>query len=366
MPTFPDNSGFPRETSPNSVVAPPRAPQMRGPTPVAASQKDVFELSDSLTARRERGVHVPPRSTRQQVKDFLGWGFGRPVRLVGQTLASVLPLSVLTDTMVYPSWSCDVDERCLTRARDRLAQRFEGERVKIPIQGYALGTVPTCGSSEKLDGMYFQAKGPLTDKTVLFCNPNAGFYETCGDVVDFYRNQLGCNVLLFNYRGAGASESRPTTDRTLHDMEDIYDWLVTHKEIQEKDLLVHGRSVGGVHAASLASAHPRITLVCDRTFENLASAANGMYGGGVGGALFSGLAYTFSSNELSTHQLYQQVKGNKVCVADHNDEMFENYRGEGGDLIELNSTTRYSHNRLELTLGCPLFKKWVTQKFLVT
>lgn len=49
---------------------------------------------------------------------------------------------------------------------------------------------------------------------VLYCNPNAGHYECSthapfsSDWVDLYTS-LGCDVLLFNYRGYGRSTGRP-------------------------------------------------------------------------------------------------------------------------------------------------------------
>lgn len=48
-----------------------------------------------------------------------------------------------------------------------------------------------------------------TQPTMLFCNPNACFYEYLyyqTEWVDFYVN-MGVNVVIWNYRGYGRSQS---------------------------------------------------------------------------------------------------------------------------------------------------------------
>ena len=325
---------------------------------------DIFEPRVSEYSDVEQGIHLGERSPSRKAADDLGRVLTLPGRFVGQTLASMLPLSVLADAMVFPLWPEGYPEEFLSENRKMLEKRFRGEAVQIPVRDYAVGRIANPGSTITLDGMYFEPLRKETKKTVIYCNPNAGVYETNSDIVEYYRNEIGVNLLVFNYRGVGESEGRPTTARTLNDMEDIYKWLVTEKGLCESDVMVHGRSLGGAYAAALAAKHPKMTLVCDRAFEDLASAAKGMAGGGVGGSVLGGLAFMFSASELSTHGYYQKVQGHKLCVADHHDEMFENYRGKGGDVIDLNSKKEFTHNRQELTLRSPLFERWVRENFL--
>jgi len=49
----------------------------------------------------------------------------------------------------------------------------------------------------------------LTTNFVLFCNPNACFYEFINyhsEWLQYYTQVLGFNVIVFNYRGYGRSE----------------------------------------------------------------------------------------------------------------------------------------------------------------
>lgn len=49
----------------------------------------------------------------------------------------------------------------------------------------------------------------MTTNFVLFCNPNACFYEFINyqsEWLQYYTKVLGFNVIVFNYRGYGRSE----------------------------------------------------------------------------------------------------------------------------------------------------------------
>lgn len=81
-------------------------------------------------------------------------------------------------------------------------------------------TLPPCPltSTSKYTSTHPQMQRPLG--LVIYCQPNAGLYEASaligpvpaavslsGDWVGFYTG-LGCDVLLYNYRGYGRSQGR--------------------------------------------------------------------------------------------------------------------------------------------------------------
>merc|ERR1719491_2545356 len=91
--------------------------------------------------------------------------------------------------------------------------------------------------------------------TLLWCNPNAGYYETMvyqSNILNFYLDR-GCNIFLFNYSGFGRSRGLPTTSKVAEDSDSIIEFLKS-KGITE--IGVHGRSIGGVAACHLARRHP--------------------------------------------------------------------------------------------------------------
>ena len=303
---------------------------------------------------------TPKAKRRESVKRIIG----EILRKIAQVLTALLPVSLIIDFFLYPGWSRkkEISTTELQFSRDRL-KVFKGTPIHIPVQSYTIGRIPLLGKSINLDGMVLPARNSEAKKTVLFCNPNFGFYESNEEVVEFYRNELNCNVVLFNYRGAGRSDGRPTTVRTLKDMNQIFDYVTNTLGVKPSDLLVHGRCLGGTYAAYLGSRQPEVTVICDRAFENLAEAAEGVVGGGKKGRALGNAAYTFATNDLSTHTLYQKAKGPKLCIEDHHDEMFPNYQGAGGDVIHLNSSRPQTHNVFSTTFKSRAVKTWVKKNF---
>ncbi|CAM9795015.1 unnamed protein product, partial [Phaeothamnion confervicola] len=117
---------------------------------------------------------------------------------------------------------------------------------------------------------------------VLFCNPNAGFYESIaagggdGDWVSFYTS-IGCDVFLFNYRSFGRSGGTPSPARLNADAAEVATYLRERCGIAR--LAVHGESIGGIAAAHVARYADVDLLVLDRTFASLSAAAERLVGG---------------------------------------------------------------------------------------
>lgn len=68
----------------------------------------------------------------------------------------------------------------------------------------------------------------LTRPVVLYCAQNAVYYETSifgSQWIDFYTETLGCNVLLWNYRGFGRSTGKITPDTLLEDATSVLSFL---------------------------------------------------------------------------------------------------------------------------------------------
>lgn len=119
--------------------------------------------------------------------------------------------------------------------------------------------------------------GPI----VVWCNPNAGYYETMvyeAQWLDFYVSQ-GCSLFLWNYRGYGRSAGRPSPSSLASDVDSILDFLRGRGATQ---IGVHGRSIGGIAACHLVSARHASAvrfLVTDRTFSSLGCVARCTFGG---------------------------------------------------------------------------------------
>jgi Chlamydia CHLPS protein (DUF818) len=108
---------------------------------------------------------------------------------------------------------------------------------------------------------------------MLFCNPNAGFYE-----FSFYQSEwfelymrLGINLFMWNYPGYGRTRGPPSMKKIMKDGEYLVSYL---REVRNVKLIgVHGESLGGCVATYLANKCNLNFLFADRTFASLSEAA---------------------------------------------------------------------------------------------
>ena len=106
------------------------------------------------------------------------------------------------------------------------------------------------GHGERINAVYLEY--PEAKYTILFSHGNA---EDLGNVVPFMRQfyDLGYSVLMYDYRGYGTSEGRPSTRSAKQDVAAAYDWLVREKGIAPQSIISQGRSLGGGLAIWLAA-----------------------------------------------------------------------------------------------------------------
>lgn len=154
------------------------------------------------------------------------------------------------------------------------------------------------------------ARGPV----IVWCNPNAAYYETMAyesHWLDFYLSQ-GCSVMVFNYSGFGRSEGTPSPDALAADGNAVVDFL---RRRGFENVGVHGRSIGGIAACSLAAANPDVVklLVADRTFSTLSKVASCTFGNWARHGL--SLSATWADNTSG----YLQARCYKVMLCDPRD-----------------------------------------------
>jgi fermentation-respiration switch protein FrsA (DUF1100 family) len=76
------------------------------------------------------------------------------------------------------------------------------------------------------------------------------------------------NCFIFDYRGYGQSEGRPTEQGTYLDAEAAYKWLTEQKKVQPDNIIIFGRSLGGCIATNLARTARAKALVIESTFTS--------------------------------------------------------------------------------------------------
>jgi pimeloyl-ACP methyl ester carboxylesterase len=85
-------------------------------------------------------------------------------------------------------------------------------------------------------------------------------------------NQLGCNVLVIDYRGYGATFGTitPTESSVYHDAEVAWNYLTETRGIAPERILIYGHSLGGAIAIELATRHPEAGgIVVESSFTSV-------------------------------------------------------------------------------------------------
>ncbi len=105
-------------------------------------------------------------------------------------------------------------------------------------------------------------------RVVLFCHGNAGNIGHRLDSLKIFHD-LGLSVLMFDYRGFGQSEGRPTESGTYLDAEAVWEHLVMVRGFKPSEIIVFGRSLGGAVASHIAAQRPATALILESTFTSL-------------------------------------------------------------------------------------------------
>ena len=112
--------------------------------------------------------------------------------------------------------------------------------------------------------------------TVLFCHGNAGNISHRLDSIKIF-NQLGLNTFIFDYRGYGKSQGRPTEKGTYLDAEGALTYLTEKKKLSPDKLIIFGRSLGASVAAWLAQKYAIKSIIIESTFTSIADLGAELY-----------------------------------------------------------------------------------------
>jgi len=117
--------------------------------------------------------------------------------------------------------------------------------------------------------------------TVLYFHGNAGNIGHRLMNVKGFVQMLGCNVCLLEYRGYGHSDGTPSEDGLYMDAQAALDYLVGRPDVDQRKIIVFGRSLGGAVAVDLASRLENSTkircLMVENTFTSIPEVAKSLF-----------------------------------------------------------------------------------------
>lgn len=110
-------------------------------------------------------------------------------------------------------------------------------------------------------------KDPQAKATVIFCHGNAGNISGRLEKIKLFLD-MGLNVLIFDYRGYGRSQGKPTEPGVYKDAQAAYAFLQGRKDLASLPVIIYGSSLGGAIAIDLASKEQAACLIVDSTFSS--------------------------------------------------------------------------------------------------
>jgi fermentation-respiration switch protein FrsA (DUF1100 family) len=116
---------------------------------------------------------------------------------------------------------------------------------------------------EEISALYLA--NPTADYTILHSHGNG---EDIGDVhpimASYY--QKGFSVLVYDYRGYGTSEGKPSVSKSYKDADAAYEYLVKELNTPPEQIIAYGRSVGAALAVHTAYKHEVAGLIVESGF----------------------------------------------------------------------------------------------------
>ncbi len=126
----------------------------------------------------------------------------------------------------------------------------------------------------RLDGWFIPARDARG--VLLFFHGNAGNISHRLDSLKIF-NDLRLSVLIFDYRGYGRSDGRPSEQGTYRDAEAAWRYLTEQRHVLPHDIMLFGRSLGAAVAAYIASRHAPKVLILESAFTSVPDLAADLY-----------------------------------------------------------------------------------------
>jgi fermentation-respiration switch protein FrsA (DUF1100 family) len=118
-------------------------------------------------------------------------------------------------------------------------------------------------------------RGPLP--TLLWLHGNGGNLSHRAENIALLHEKLAANVFIFDYRGYGLSEGKPSEEGTYTDAEGAIRYLLSRKDVDENRIVLFGRSLGASVAITEALRRPPAGLILDSPFTSIVDMAKRIF-----------------------------------------------------------------------------------------
>ena len=130
--------------------------------------------------------------------------------------------------------------------------RMTAQESKSPAAGAKIVWFNSADGT-RLNGWFFESQTKPAAATIIFCHGNGGNISSVGWMGQRFAKH-GFNVLLFDYRGYGASEGVVADESGLYaDGDAAVAYVVNNKNVRPEQIILYGHSLGTTVAADVAS-----------------------------------------------------------------------------------------------------------------
>jgi uncharacterized protein len=208
----------------------------------------------------------------------------------------------------------------------------------------------------KLHAWYFPHEE--SDRVIVLSHGNAGNISYRLDIAGTLL-KAGAAVLMYDYRGYGQSEGRPSEEGLYKDISAVIEYLKTEKGYPDRKVYMYGRSLGAAVAAYAATKYDLGGLVLDSAFKNLRAMIQDVY---------PFVPSSLARYEFPTEKYLRQLQGmpvmimhspNDEIVGFHNSQYLYEIANEPKQFVEL----RGGHNDNFYTSRHLIERSW--REFLV-
>ncbi|CAD8211978.1 unnamed protein product [Paramecium octaurelia] len=190
-------------------------------------------------------------------------------------------------------------------------------RAMIQLRNQNAKRVMIINGKTKIDCMYLiNQSDDQPNNTVLFCNPNGGYYEYMFYDCNWFRfyEQNKINVIVWNYRQYGQSTGQINPKALLQDANTLVNYFREHFNITRFG--IQGYSLGGSIAGEVALLNNLDFLIVDRTFSSLGQVASKCFSSRIRMIL-----NIVTDWDKPIYMNYWNYKGHKLIVQDSKDEI---------------------------------------------
>ncbi len=150
----------------------------------------------------------------------------------------------------------------------------------------------------RVHGWYCPCKKPRA--VILIAHGNAGHVAHRASWLRYLQTEARVTTLMFDYRGYGRSEGKPTVPGVLQDARAARAKLCELAGAKDSELLLMGESLGGAVVVQLASDSAPRGLILQSTFSSLRDAAD---------VHFPKLSWLVPKNKLDSFSTISRYKG---------------------------------------------------------